>query len=202
MYRSPRYPTDPAEVERFVAAQRHGQLIATPPDGHPHVSILPFVKRGDEIELHCVRADPTFAAVRANPRVTFFVSDFLAFSPHHWVDPVNASRGTLHFKAVQFSCEATTSTDPADVAAALRRMVEMYEPDATYEPLVDGEFYGPRLRQLATLRLRILAIDAKFKVGPAGPIEEKQMVVRGLRGRGGPGDARAADVIEAASREP
>ena len=197
MYRSPKYPTDAAAAEEFVAGQRHGYLIAVPPGGHPQVSVLPFVKRGDEIELHCVQADPTFAAVRANPRVTFFVCDFLAFSPHHWVDPRNASRGTLHFRAVQFSCEATTSTDPADVAAALRRMLAAYEPGADYEPVVDGDFYGARLRQLATIRLRIVQTEAKFKVGPAGPVEEKRRVVRRLRERDEPGDARAADVIEA-----
>ena len=197
MYRSPKYPTDPVAAEAFVAGQRHGYLIATPPGGYPSVSVLPFVKRGDEIELHCVQADPTFTAVRANPLVTFFVCDFLAFSPHDWVDPANAARGTLHFRAVQFSCMATTSTDPDDVAAALRRMLELYEPGATYEPLVYGDFYGPRLRQLATVRLRVLHTDAKFKVGPAGPVEDKRRVAHRLRERGGPGDARAADVIEA-----
>src|SRR6476661_2320161 len=100
MYPSNRYPTDPAAAEAFVAGQRHGTLIATPPDGYPQVSILPFVKTGDLIEVHCVRADPTFRAVQANPRVTFFVSDFLAFSPHDWIDPDDAGRATLHFRAV------------------------------------------------------------------------------------------------------
>src|SRR5690349_5315309 len=71
MYRSEKYPVDPEAVAAFVAGQRHGHLIATPPDGYPQVSILPFVKMGDEIELHCVQDDPTFAAVRVNPRVTF-----------------------------------------------------------------------------------------------------------------------------------
>src|SRR3712207_6529150 len=60
MYRSSNYPTDPAAVEAFVAEQRHGYLIATPPGGYPSVSILPFVKDGDRIELHCVQEDPTF----------------------------------------------------------------------------------------------------------------------------------------------
>lgn len=197
MYPSPRYPTDPAEAEAFVAGQRHGYLIATPPGGHPQVSILPFLKDGDEIELHCVRADPTFAAIQANPRVTFFVSDFLAFSPHDWVDLENAARATLHFKAVQFTCEATTSTDPNDVAAALRRLLARYEPDADFVPLVDGDFYGPRLRQLGVVRLRVRAMQPKFKVGPAGPDEDKRTVARHLRQRNAPGDARAADVIEA-----
>jgi predicted FMN-binding regulatory protein PaiB len=197
MYRSERYPTDPEAVEAFVAGQRHGTLIATPPGGHPQVSLLPFVKRGDEIELHCVQADPTFAAVRANPLVTFLVSDFLAWSRHDWVDPRDAGRATLHFRAVAYACEATTTTDPAEVAAALARLLAAYEPDAEYEPLGDGPFYGPRLRRLAAMRLRIVAVDAKFKVGPAGTAEVKRRVVTGLRQRDNPGDARAADVIEA-----
>jgi predicted FMN-binding regulatory protein PaiB len=197
MYRSEKYPADPAAVAAFVTGQRHGHLIATPPGGHPQVSILPFVKMGDEIELHCVQDDPTFAAVRANPRVTFFISDFLAASRHDWVDPQDAARATLNFRAVSFMCEATTSTDPSDVAAALARLLAANEPGATYEPIVDGDFYGPRIRRLATIRLRIVETDAKFKVGPAAPVSVKRRVVAGLRARGEPGDGRAADVIEA-----
>ncbi len=197
MYRSEKYPTDPAAVAAFVAGQRHGYLIATPPGGFPQVSLLPFVKEGDTIELHCVQEDATFAAVQANPQVTFFVSDFLAASRHEWVDPADAARATLNFRAVSFACEATTSTDPNDVAAALARLLAAYEPGAAYEPIVDGDFYGPRIRRLATMRLRILETDAKFKVGPAAPVEVKRQVVAGLRARGEAGDGRAADVIEA-----
>ena len=199
MYRSPRYPTSPEQAEAFVAGQRHGTLIATAPDGFPQVSILPFVKRGDEIELHCVQADPTFAAVQANPKVTFFVSDFLAFSPHDWVDVHDGGRATLHFRAVAYECEATTSTDPADVAAALSSLLERLEPSAEYEPMRDGDFYGPRLRRLGVVRLKIVRTHAKFKLGPAAPpADARQRVVRGLRQRNEPGDARAADVIEGA----
>ena len=197
MYPSPRYPTSPEEAEAFVAGQRHGTLIATTPDGYPQVSILPFVKRGNTIELHCVQADPTFAAVRANPKVTFLVSDFLAWSPHHWVDPRDAGRATLHFRAVAYECEATLSTAPSDVAAALARLLETYEPGAEYEPLRDGEAYGPRLRRLAALTLTVVRTHAKFKVGPAAPPDDvRQRVVAGLRARAEPGDARAADIIE------
>ena len=198
MYKSPRYPTTIEEAEAFVAGQRHGYLIATPQGGHPSVSILPFVKTGDSIHLHCVQADPTFEALQSNPRVTFFVADFLAFSPHYWVDPVNAAAGTLHFRAVEYACEATWSTKPADVAAALALILRTFEPEASYEPLGDNEMYGSRLRMLAAVRLKVLDTQAKFKLGPAAPNEVKQSVVRGLRQRGGPNDARAADVIEAA----
>jgi predicted FMN-binding regulatory protein PaiB len=197
VYRSANYPTDLAAAEAFVATQRHGYLIATPPGGHPSVTVLPFIKSGELIELHCVQDDETFAAVQANPKVTFFVCDYLAWSLHYWVNPDDGGRATLHFRAVQYTCEATTITAPEDVAATLGRLLSHYEPGASYPPLQDGDVYGPRLRRLAAVRLVVLHTEAKFKVGPAAPSEVKRGVVAGLRQRNEPGDARAADVIEA-----
>jgi predicted FMN-binding regulatory protein PaiB len=198
VFASSNYPPDQAAAERFVAEMRHGTLIACSAEGHPQVSILPFVKTGDVIELHCVQADPTFDAVRINPRVTFFVSDFLAWSPHYWVNERDAGRATLHFRAVAFECDVErVSTDPNDVAGALSRLVATYEPGASYEPIQMGEFYGARLRRLATMRLRVLRSHIKFKTGPAGASETKRRVAGRLRERDQPGDMRAADVIEA-----
>ena len=199
MFASSNYPPDVQAADRFVAEMRHGTLIASSAEGYPQVSILPFVKTGDIIELHCVQADPTFEAVRSNPRVTFFVSDFLAWSPHSWVDEHDAGRATLHFRAVAFECDVErTSTDPADVAGALSRLLAAYEPGAEYEPVEVGDFYGARLRRLATMRLRVVRSHIKFKTGPAGTAETKQRVADRLRERAQPGDLRAADVIEAA----
>ncbi|MCC6178745.1 MAG: FMN-binding negative transcriptional regulator [Chloroflexi bacterium] len=200
MYDSERYRVDRAAVDAFVASQRHGTLIATPPDGFPQISILPFVKDDDVIEIHCVQEDPVFAALRANPRATFLVSDFLAFSRHDWVDPADAGRATLNFRAVQFECRAEVSTDPADVAAALARLLAAYEPDqrpgADYTAIADGDYYGSRLRRLAAVRLTVLQAQAKFKAGPFGPPELKRKIASELRRRAEPGDASAADVIE------
>src|SRR4029077_15944783 len=111
MYPSPRYLTAPRAIERFVRSHRPGTLIATPPDGHPQISMLPFVKTGDHIEIHCVQADPTFQALVVNPRVTVLVSHSLVFSPHDWINPQDAGRATLHFRAVAFECRASYSTD-------------------------------------------------------------------------------------------
>lgn len=182
---------------------RHGTLVACAPEGYPQVSILPFVRSEDVIELHCVQGDPTLDAVRANPHVTFFVSDFLAFSPHDWMDERDAGEATLHFRAVAFECDAEfVSTDPKDVAGALGRLLRAYEPEGTYEPIEMGTFYGSRLRRLATMRLRIVRTNVKFKAGPGGSAVKKQKVADRLRERARPGDVRAADVIEASLQDP
>ena len=70
VFASSNYPPDLAAAERFIAQMRHGTLIACSLEGYPQVSILPFVKTGDLIELHCVQADPTFDAVLANVGTT------------------------------------------------------------------------------------------------------------------------------------
>jgi hypothetical protein len=202
VFASSNYPPDQLAADRFVAEMRHGTLIACPPDVYPQVSILPFVKTDDVIELHCVQADPTFGAVRAVAHVTFFVSDYLAWSPHNWVDERDAGRATLHFRAVAFECDVErVSTDPDDVAGALQRLLRSYEPGASYEPVQMGEFYGARLRRLATMRLRIVRRHIKFKTGPAGADATKQKVADGLRESGRAGDIRAAEIIEATLKE-
>jgi transcriptional regulator len=198
VFASSNYPPDQAAADRFVADMRHGTLIASSAEGYPQVSILPFVKTDDVIELHCVQADPTFDAVRVNARVTFFVSDFLAWTPHSWVSDQDAGRATLHFRAVAFECDVERiSTDPNDVAGALSRLLAAYEPGASYEPMKMGDFYGPRLQRLATMKLRIVRRHIKFKTGPAGTADTKHRVAAKLRERGQPGDLRAADVIDA-----
>lgn len=116
MFASSNYP-DQAAADRFVAEMRHGTLIACTADGYPQVSILPFVKTDDVIELHCVQADLTFEAVRANPRVTFFVSDFLAWSPHTGCESA-VSRATF---APPTSSRLTCPTQPDECSRAEQR---------------------------------------------------------------------------------
>jgi transcriptional regulator len=126
------------------------------------------------------------------------VSDYLAWSPHDWVSGQDAGRATLHFLAVAFECDVERlSTDPNDVAGALSRLLARYEPDASYEPVRMGDFYGARLNRLATMKLRIVRRHIKFKTGPAGSAETKRKVAGRLRERDQPGDVRAADIIEA-----
>lgn len=170
--------------------------MACAPGEAPQASILPFLLLDDDtIELHCVQADATFKAASANPSVTLLVSDFLAFTPHEWVDPVDGSQATLQFQAALLHGRATLSTDPADVAAALARLIDAYGHGPEYQPVADNELYGPHLRRLAAVRIAIESRQAKFKVAK-GTIDERRGIARRLRERGMPNDARAADVID------
>jgi predicted FMN-binding regulatory protein PaiB len=197
MFNSRKYrPDDPALVDEFVRSQRHATLLAAAPGDAPQASILPFLFLDeDTVELHCVQADATFRAATVNPNVTLLVSDFLAFTPHQWIDPIDGSEATLQFQAVLLHGHATLSTDPADVAGALARLMEAYGHGPQYRPVTDDELYGPQLRRLATVRLDITSRQAKFKAG-TGTAEQRTSIAQHLRERNEPGDTRAADVIE------
>jgi predicted FMN-binding regulatory protein PaiB len=196
VYDSPKYRAPETAADEFVDGHPYGILMACAPGSSPSATLLPFVRLADTLELHCVREDPTCAALRAASQATFLVSDYLAWTPHDWVDPANAARATLHFRAVQFSGPVTVSFEPDDVAATLRRLLDRYEPGADYEAIEDGDRYGSRLRRLAAVRLVIRDCQRKFKLGPADPPLARQQVVAHLRRRDAPGDSRAADLIE------
>ncbi len=103
MFPSPSYPEPaPAEIAAFVDEQFCGKLIATDADGFPHASILPFVPLDGVLEVHMVRADPTFTALCASRRGAFLLDEPLAFTPHHVVSADYAGFATLHFRAVCF----------------------------------------------------------------------------------------------------
>jgi transcriptional regulator len=196
VYDSDRYRAKAGQADELLERAQHGILVACSSGGWPQVSILPYFQDAPIVWAHCVQADPTCEALRANERCTFFVNDFLAFTPHDWVGPDDAGRATLNFQAVALECRGRVLTEPEDVAEVLRRTMERYEPGATYTPVTDGKVYGPRLRQLAAVRLEVVAVHAKFKTGPSGPPELKAHVAERLRQRGRPGDERAADVID------
>lgn len=203
MFPSPSYPEPgPGEIADFVAEQFCGKLIATDADGFPHASILPFVPLEGAIEVHMVRADPTFAALRASRRGAFLLDEPLAFTPHQVVSADYAGFATLHFRAVCFRVEADISVDPADVAAALERLLRRYEPGEAWRPVQHGGPYDRDLQRLAVARLRQVGVEAKFKLAQNRTPVERERLLAFLRARGAEGDPRAARRIAAAAPHP
>jgi transcriptional regulator len=200
VFASPAYPAPTAaEIDAFVREQFCGRLIAADADGFPCASILPFVREGELIEVHLVQADPTFAALRARGRGAFLLDEALAFTPHTAVSERDAGFATLHFRAVLFRVEAEVSTEPAAVAAALERLLRAYQGDLPWEPVADGPLYGERLRRLAVARLRVVGVEAKFKVAQNRTPAERERLLAFLAARGLAGDALAAARIRAAA---
>jgi len=199
MYDSRNYPRPgPEEIERFVQEQRHALVIGHGVSGHPSVSILPFVKAGERITVHMVQADPTFAALQADPRGSVMFEEFLAFTPHWLMGRDDASNATLQFRAVLFEVEATrVSTEPADVAAALEELFGRYEPGEGHVPVTELDPYRHMLVRLGVVDFAVRACLPKFKVAQNKTPAERERLLGYLGERAEWRDAQAARVIAA-----
>ncbi len=198
MYDSASYPKpSPEEIRRFTDAQVQAILMAEGASGFPTATILPFCQEDDgTFELHIVKADPTYEALKSTGRGAILVQEVFAFTPHHVVDPVYAGMATLHFRAVLYDVTVEVSEEPTQVAECLARLLERYEPGAAYHPLGDLAFYEADLARLAAVRCKVTATHVKFKTAQNRSPEERRRVTAFLRERGLPGDLRAAEIIE------
>jgi predicted FMN-binding regulatory protein PaiB len=189
------------EVERFVASQELGRLVAVGPEGVPHMGLYPFVREGDAFDLHLVRGDELAADLKARPRCVFELDEVLGVIPSYWVHPEYAGSATAYHRTVIFECRATVVEDPAAVAAQQVRLLARYQPEGGFrEVRADDPLYRGALEHLAAVRLTVEQTHVKFKLAQNRPPEARRRVIAELRKRGRPNDARAADALESTLR--
>src|SRR5215813_6266426 len=74
-----------AEIDRLVDAQELGRLVTVGADGTPHIGLYPFVRDGETVDLHLVRADEQIADLRERSTCVFELDDVLGVIPSYWV---------------------------------------------------------------------------------------------------------------------
>jgi predicted FMN-binding regulatory protein PaiB len=188
---------DPADVERFVAAQEMGRLVTVAADGTPHIGLYPFVHDGTGVELHLVRTDEQIADLATRPRCLFEVDEVLGTIPSYWVHADYGGAATAYHRTVIFECIAAVTEDLDVLAAQQRRLLARYQPEGRFRALdATDPLYRGRLAMLAGVRLTVERSRAKFKLGQNRPPEVRRVIVAELRRRGRPGDERAAAALE------
>ncbi len=184
---------DDHEWRSFLLAQGFGHLVAAG-RGRDVPIVVPtqFVLDGDDVLLHLARPNPVWAAIDENPLVVLSVAGDWAFVPSAWKaigdeDP-RLGIPTTYYGAVQVTARAEVIDEPAEVAAVLRRQLQVLQPDID---VVDPVEHGPKLGQIRGLRLEPTDVKAKFKYG--GNVDEahRRAVADELAHRDGPGDAAA-----------
>ncbi|MGA3354313.1 MAG: FMN-binding negative transcriptional regulator [Acidimicrobiales bacterium] len=183
------------EWREFVAAQGFGHLAAAG-RGRAVPVVVPtqFVLDGDEIILHLVGKSPILEAIAEQPRVLMSVAGDWAFIPSAWKaigeeDPL-LGIPTTYYAAVQLEGSATVVSDPAELAAVLRRQLGALQPDLEIaDPLAAHQ---AQLRTIRGIRIAVEQVRAKFKYGGNVDIEHREAVIARLEERDGPGDLAAA----------
>jgi hypothetical protein len=187
---------DAADIHRFVLAQEMGRLVTVGGDGTPHVGLYPFLYGDGRFDLHLVRADEQVADLKASRRSVFEVDEVLGVIPSYWVHPEYGGSATAYHRTVIFECDATVIEEPAAVAAQQIRLLERYQPEGGFRPVAaDDPLYAGAIALLAAVRLDVVRVRPKWKLGQNRPPAARRKVIAELRKRGRPGDARAADAL-------
>ncbi|MGA3215297.1 MAG: FMN-binding negative transcriptional regulator [Acidimicrobiales bacterium] len=183
------------EWRDFVTAQGFGHLVAAGVARDvPVVVPTQFVLDGDEVILHLVAKNPILGAIAEQPRVLMSVAGDWAFIPSPWKavadeDPL-LGIPTTYYAAVQLEGSATIVSDPAGIAAVLRRQLQVIQPDFEIaDPLSAHE---TKLGTIRGVRIAIDKIRAKFKYGGNVDAAHRAAVIAGLELRAGLGDLAAA----------
>ncbi len=186
---------DEGEWRSFVSAQQFGHLIAAG-EGRdwPAVAATQYVLDGDRVLMHFAAPNPVLDALSGDPRAVLSVAGDWAFVPSDWKaiggeDP-QLGIPTTYYAAVQLRGRADVLSEPAAIAAVLRRQLAVLQPGT---PIADPEEAHPG--QLKAIRAVVLGVEdvlAKFKFGGNVDEEHRRSVVARLEARGRPGDAAAA----------
>jgi transcriptional regulator len=187
---------DDAEWRPFVETHAFGHLVAAG-RGRAVPVVVPtqFLLHEDQVLLHLARPNPLFAALAEQPRVVLSVAGDWAFIPSAWkavgAEDPDVGIPTTYYAAVQLEGVATVVSDPAAVAAVLRRQLAALQPEI---PVADPELAHPtKLLAIRAVTIAVEEVRAKFKFGGNVDREHRLAVIDRLRHRDGPGDRAAAD---------
>ncbi|MDQ6782325.1 MAG: FMN-binding negative transcriptional regulator [Actinomycetota bacterium] len=183
------------EWRPFVVSQGFGHLVAAG-RGRTVPVVVPtqFLLDGDVVALHLVAANPFFAAVNEQPTVVLSVAGDWAFVPSDWkvIGAEDPALGipTTYYGAVQLTGRADVVSEPARVAAVLRRQLEALQPATPVADPID--VHRGKLEAIRAVLITVEDVKAKFKYGGNVDVAHRQAVADRLVGRGGPADRSAA----------
>lgn len=184
-------------VNTFVHEREMGRLVTVTAEGLAHIGLYPFAYEGNRIEVHLNRKDEQIADLRISPRCIFEVDEVLGVIPSYWVHPEDAVMATAYHRTVVFDCQASVSEDATVIAAQQRSLLARYQPEGGFRAVTpENSLYRAALAQIAAVRLEIRGHRAKFKLAQNRPLEVRANIVKQLRMRGRPHDARAADALQ------
>ncbi len=172
--------TNPAELERILAAATIGRMASIGKDGYPYITPVNFVYDQGCIYFHCALKGEKLDNIARNARVCFEVDIPLAyidldFNPDGGV-------GKLHqfYHCVVIRGEARVLPDGGRKIAALNALVAKHEPGRSFAPV---EAAMPAYKACAVVEIRPRSMTGKSDLAQNKTPEERLAIARYLKKR-------------------
>jgi transcriptional regulator len=196
------FAPEAAAIDQLIAEHPFAQLISVDA-GVPVCTPLPLLlDRGPDVSWllgHFARSNPQVDMLRRSPRALA-----IFMGPHGYVSPSwmrdRTQAPTWNYATVHFEIEVAFDDSQAATTSALERLVAHMERNS-HVPWTAAELgsrYAALSKAVIAFRAKVLATQAKFKLGQNERPDVFQDILRGLRSTTG---ATLADAMERRRRE-
>ena len=169
-------------------------LASTGDAGQPILRALHTVRVGGALYFHGAPVGEKAEAL--GRRAVLSYEEDVARIPSTFTDPVRACPATTLYRSVQVEGVLGAEHEPAKKAAVLTALMEKLQPEGGYAPIdAEGPLYAKAVASIAVVRLDLEQVTGKQKLAQNRTPDERAKVIRGLLGRGDPGDYAAVEAI-------
>lgn len=169
-------------------------LASTGDRGQPILRALHTVRLGEALYFHAAPVGEKTEVL--GRRAVLSYEEDVARIPSTFTDPVRACPATTLYRSVQAEGTLAAEHEPAKKAAVLTALMEKLQPEGGYAPIdPDSPLYAKAVASIAVVRLDVESITGKAKLAQNRTPEERAKLVRGLLGRGDPGDYAAVEAV-------
>lgn len=192
------YAMPPEAALQLLAESPVVHLAAVKPDGMPLFRTVHGVVVDGALAFHgAPKGEKSEAAGWASVAV---VEETVASIPSYFVDPERACPATTYYRSVHAKGVLEEVEDQEARAKILQALMEKLQPEGGHTPITASDpLYTNAVRNLLILRLPLTEVTGKAKLGQNRRPEERAKILEALWRRGAPADARAVELVRAAS---
>jgi nitroimidazol reductase NimA-like FMN-containing flavoprotein (pyridoxamine 5'-phosphate oxidase superfamily)/ribosomal protein S18 acetylase RimI-like enzyme len=172
-------------------------LATTRPDGEPVLRATHAVLVDEALCFHGSTVGEKTECV-GRPAVVQ-AEELVCGIPSWFLDDRRGTPASTFYRSAQAHGAIVAVEGRAEKARILQAFMEKYQPEGRYAPVEPGGLYDDDLDRTLVLRLPIVRLDGKDKLGQNRPATELQRILQQLWARGDPGDPLAIDAIRDAN---
>ena len=180
--------TDPAELERILAAALIGRMATVGRDGYPYITPVNFVYDQGCIYFHCALKGEKLDNIARDPRVCFEVDIPLAYIDLGLNPDGGACKLHQFYHCVIIRGEARVLPDGERKAAALNALVAKHEPDRSFPPVTADM---SACKACAVVEIKPQRMTGKSDLAQSKSSEDRLAIARHLKKRGRDRDLKA-----------